>query len=127
MRAAVDNATSAELVGIRVGRMLILGWALAAAFGAIAGILIAPRLFLQPNLMFGILIYAFAAAILGGLDSPKGAVVGGLVVGVSENLASTYIPLVGGDMKIAVALALIVGVLLVRPNGLFGSPEVARV
>ncbi len=127
IRGAVDNADSAELVGISVSRMLMVGWGLAAAFGAIAGILVTPRLFLQPNVMFGVLIYSFAAAILGGLDSPIGAIVGGLVVGVTENLASTYIDFVGGDLKIGVALALIVGVLLIKPNGLFGRGEVARV
>ncbi|WP_420637704.1 branched-chain amino acid ABC transporter permease [Candidatus Poriferisocius sp.] len=127
MRGAVDNPESAELCGVSVTRMLMIGWGLAAAFGAIAGVLVTPRLFLSPSVMFGVLIYSFAAAILGGLDSPIGAVVGGLTVGVAENLASTYIDFVGGDLKIGVALALIIVVLLVRPNGLFGSAEVARV
>ncbi|MYL10286.1 MAG: branched-chain amino acid ABC transporter permease [Acidimicrobiia bacterium] len=127
MRGAVDNPDSAELCGVSVTRMLMVGWGLAAGFGAVAGALVTPRLFLSPSVMFGVLIYSFAAAIFGGLDSPIGAVVGGLTVGVAENLASTYIDFVGGDLKIGVALALIIVVLLVRPNGLFGSEEVARV
>lgn len=127
MRAAVGNPESARLLGVPVGNMLALGWGLAAAIGALAASLAAPQLFLQPNMLVASLIYAFAAAVLGGLDSPVGALVGGLCVGVAENLAGTYISWIGNDFKAAVALALIVGVLLLKPEGLFGTKKVARV
>jgi branched-chain amino acid transport system permease protein len=126
MRAAALNPAASELVGIRVGRMLMLGWGLAALLGALAGVLVAPRLFLDVNLMGGVLIYAFAAAALGGFDSPFGAVIGGWVIGVSENLAGTYVDFIGADLKILVPLAIIFVVLLLRPSGLFGAREVAR-
>ena len=126
MRAAALNPASSRLVGVRVGRMLMLGWGLAALLGAVAGALVAPRLFLDVNLMGGVLIYSFAAAALGGFDSPGGAVIGGWVIGVSENLAGTYVDFIGNDLKILVPLAIIFAVLLVRPSGLFGSREVAR-
>lgn len=127
MRAAAENPDSSRLVGIRVGWMLALGWGLASAVGAVSGILVAPLLFLSPNMMAGVLIFAFAAATLGGFDSPGGAVVGGLVVGVSENLAGTYVDAIGADLKIVIPMAIIVGVLLFRPQGLFGSAHVERV
>jgi branched-chain amino acid transport system permease protein len=127
MRAAASNAESSRLVGVSVGRMLMLGWGLAAVLGALSGVLVAPKLFLEPNMMASVLIYAFAAATLGGFDSPVGAVIGGLIVGVSENLASTYIAFIGPDFKIVTALVIIIAVLLVRPTGLFGSRQVARV
>ena len=126
MRAAAANPESARLVGVRVGQMLMLGWGLAAAVGALAGALAAPRLFLEPNLMVGILIYAFAAATLGGFDSPLGAVLGGLIVGVTEELAGSYVSFIGSDLKIVVPLLLIFAVLLLRPNGLFGRAAVVR-
>jgi branched-chain amino acid transport system permease protein len=126
MRAAALNPESSELVGVRVGTMLMLGWGLAAALGALAGVLVAPRLFLAVNLMGSVLIYAFAAAALGGFDSALGAVVGGWVIGVSENLAGTYVDFIGADLKILVPLGIIFVVLLVRPAGLFGTREVAR-
>ncbi len=124
MRAAAQNPESSRLVGIRVGWMLALGWGLASAIGAIAGMMVAPIVFLEPNMMSGILLYAFAGALLGGIDSPGGAVLGGLIVGVLENVAGTYI---GTEIKLTVALVLIVGVLVVRPQGLFGSVQVKRV
>jgi branched-chain amino acid transport system permease protein len=127
MRAAAENPESSRLVGIRVGWMLALGWGLAATVGAVSGVLVAPILFLSPNMMAGVLIFAFAAATLGGFDSPIGAVVGGLIVGVSENLAGTYVDFIGADLKIVIPMAIIVGVLLVKPEGLFGSPTVERV
>jgi branched-chain amino acid transport system permease protein len=127
MRAAAQNPDSARLVGIRVGWMLALGWGLAAAIGAVAGMMIAPIVFLEPNMMIGTLLYGFAGALLGGIDSPAGAVVGGFLVGVLENLIGTYVPFVGTDLKLTVALALIMLVLLLRPNGLFGRPVVRRV
>src|SRR5207237_264319 len=110
---------------IRVGWMLALGWGLAAAVGAVAGMMVAPIVYLDPNMMSGILLYAFAAALLGGIDSPGGAVVGGLVVGVLENLLGAFV--IGNELKLVVALVLIVGVLLVRPSGFFGSVQVSRV
>jgi branched-chain amino acid transport system permease protein len=127
MRAAAQNPVSSRLVGIRVGWMLAIGWGLAALVGAVAGMLVAPVIFLEPNMMSGILIYAFASATLGGFTSPGGAVVGGLLVGVIENLAGTYISFIGTDLKLTVALVLIIIVLLVKPSGLFGRAVVHRV
>ncbi len=125
MRAAAQNPVSSRLVGIRVGWMLALGWGLAAAIGAIAGMMVAPTVFLDPNMMAGILLYGFAGALLGGIDNPAGAVAGGFAVGVLENIAGAY--LVGTELKLTVALVLIVGVLVVRPSGLFGRVLVNRV
>lgn len=127
MRAAAQNPVSSRLVGIRVGWMLALGWGLAALVGAVAGMMVAPVVFLDPNMMSGILIYAFASATLGGFTSPGGAVLGGFLVGVAENLVGTYIPFIGTDLKLTVALVLIIGVLLVKPSGLFGKTAVHRV
>ncbi|GAA4915211.1 branched-chain amino acid transport system permease protein [Nonomuraea thailandensis] len=126
MRAVATNPASARLVGIRVGRTLALGWGLAATVGAVSGVLVAPLLFLEPNMMGGVLIYAFAAATLGGFDSPLGAVVGGLVVGVAETLAGAYVGFIGSDLKVGVPLVIILGVLLLRPQGLFGRAAVER-
>ena len=125
MRAAAQNPQSSRLVGIRVGWMLALGWGLAAAVGAVAGMMVAPIVYLDPNMMGGILLYAFAAALVGGIDSPMGAVIGGFAVGVLENLLGAFV--IGNELKLTVALALIIGVLLVRPSGLFGSVHVTRV
>ncbi|PHP67406.1 branched-chain amino acid ABC transporter permease [Zhengella mangrovi] len=127
MRAAAANPESARLVGIRVGTMAALGWGMAASIGAVAGIMIAPVVFLEPNMMLSILLYGFAGAVLGGLTSPGGAVFGGFAVGVIENLAGTYIPVVGAELKLPIALALIVVVLVIKPNGLFGRTVVQRV
>jgi len=126
MRAAAANPASSRLVGINVGRTLMIGWGLAALLGALAGVLVAPQLFLDVNLMGGVLVYSFAAATLGGFDSPKGAIIGGWIIGVAETLAGDYIGFIGSDLTILVPLAIIFVVLLVRPNGLFGSPEVVR-
>ena len=125
MRAAAQNPDSARLVGIRGSWMLALGWGLAAAIGSVAGMMIAPVVFLDPNMMAGILLYGFAAALLGGIDSPLGAVVGGFVVGVLENLLGAYV--IGNELKLSVALVLIIGVLVIRPSGLFGKVHVSRV
>ncbi len=125
MRAAAQNPDSSRLVGIRVGWMLALGWGLAAAIGSTAGMMVAPIVFLDPNMMSGILLYAFAAALVGGIDSPGGAVLGGFLVGVLENIVGAY--LIGTELKLTVALVLIVGVLVVRPAGLFGKVIVTRV
>ncbi|MEU6742171.1 branched-chain amino acid ABC transporter permease [Streptosporangium sandarakinum] len=127
MRAAANSQDSARLVGIPVNRMLMLGWGLAAALGALVGPMVASQVFLEPNMMSGIMIYSFAAAVLGSLDSAAGAVVGGMIVGISEVLGSTYLPFVGGDLKILVPFVIIVGVLLVKPTGLFGRKGVVRV
>ena len=124
MRAAAQNPVSSRLVGIRVGWMLALGWGLAAAIGAIAGMMVAPTVFLEPNMMGGILLYAFAGALLGGIDSPGGAVLGGFLVGVLENVVGAY---VGTELKLTLALVVIVGVLVVRPSGMFGKVHVVRV
>jgi branched-chain amino acid transport system permease protein len=107
--------------------MIALGWGMASAIGAVAGILIAPVVFLEPNMMGGVLVYGFAAAVLGGLTSPLGAVVGGFLMGVFENLAGTYIPAVGNELKLPIALALIIIVLVFKPAGLFGRAIIKRV
>jgi len=126
MRAVAMNPESSRLHGISVGRTLMIGWGVAALVGALAGVLIAPRLFLDVNFMGAVLIYSFAAATLGGFDSPMGALIGGWIVGIAENLAGTYVDFIGNDLKILVPLAVILVVLLFRPTGLFGSAEVAR-
>lgn len=125
MRGAAQNPDSARLVGIRVSWMLAVGWGLAAAIGSVAGMMIAPIVFLDPNMMSGILLYGFAAALLGGIDNPWGAVVGGFIVGVLENLLGAYV--IGTELKLTVALVLIVGVLTLKPSGLFGKVVVTRV
>jgi branched-chain amino acid transport system permease protein len=127
LRAAAHNPEASRLLGVRVSWMLALGWGLASAVGAVSGIMVAPILFLEPNMMQTVIIYAFAAAVLGGIESPVGAVIGGLIVGVTVNLAGAYVPYVGGDLQLAVALAIIVAVLVLKPNGLFGRPSVRRV
>jgi branched-chain amino acid transport system permease protein len=124
--SALDPATS-RLVGVRVGWMLAFGWGLAAVLGAVAGLFTAAAFPpLEPNMMRAVLIYAFAAAVLGGLTSPLGAVVGGLALGVTLNLLSAYVDFVGTQLRLPVALVLILGVLLVRPAGLFGRVAVRR-
>ena len=125
MRATAENPTSSRLVGVRVNRMLALGWGLAGAIGAVAGMMVAPVVFLDVHMMSGVLIYAFAAAVLGGIGSAPGAVVGGFIVGVLENLLGTYV--VGAELKLSVALVLIIVVLVARPSGLFGKAVVVRV
>jgi branched-chain amino acid transport system permease protein len=127
MRAAAQNPVSSRLAGIRVSWMLALGWGLAAVFGAVAGLMVAPILTLDPNMMGGIQIYAFAAATLGGFTSPLGAVVGGFMVGIVENLVGTYVSFIGTELKLTVALAMIIVVLLVKPSGLFGRTHARRV
>jgi branched-chain amino acid transport system permease protein len=125
MRAAAYNPVSARLVGVRVGWMLALGWGLAAAIGAIAGMMVAPIVFLDPNMMAGILLYAFAGALLGGITNPLGAVLGGFAVGIIENIGGAY--LVGTELKLTLALVIIVCVLVVKPSGLLGRTLVSRV
>ena len=127
LRAAAHHPEASRLLGVQVSWMLALGWGLASAVGAVSGIMVAPILLLEPNMMQSIIIYAFAAAVLGGIESPVGAVIGGLVVGVTINLAGAYLPFVGGDLQLAVGLAIIIAVLLVKPNGLFGRAAIRRV
>ena len=125
MRATAENPTSSRLVGVRVNRMLALGWGLAGAIGAVAGMMIAPVVFLDVHMMSGVLLYAFAAAVLGGIGSAPGAVAGGFIVGVLENLLGTYV--VGAELKLSIALVLIIVVLVAKPSGLFGKAVVVRV
>jgi branched-chain amino acid transport system permease protein len=127
LRAAAANPGASRLLGVRVGWMLALGWGIAAMLGALSGMMTAPTAFLDPTMMQGVLLYAFAAAVLGGLDSPIGAVVGGLALGVVLNLLGTYVDFFGGQMRLVGGLAIILGVLLVRPSGLFGRVAVRRV
>jgi len=125
LRAAAQNPESSRLVGIRVGWMLALGWGLAAAIGSIAGMMVAPIVYLDPNMMSGVLLYAFAAALVGGIDNPWGAVIGGFLVGVLENVLGAFV--IGNELKLSVALVIIIGVLLVKPSGFFGRVQVTRV
>jgi len=125
MRAAAQNPVSSQLVGVRVGWMLALGWGLAGLIGAVAGMMAAHVVYLEPNMMAGILLYGFAAALLGGIDNPWGAALGGPIVGMLENVAGAYV--VGTELKLTVALLIIVGVLTVKPSGLFGRTLVTRV
>ena len=127
MKAAALYPEQSRVLGIRVGWMLALGWGLAAVVGAVAGIMIAPVVFLDPNMMQSIIVYAFASAVLGGIESPIGAVVGGLILGVVLNLLGTYVDVIGNELRLAAALAIIVIVLMVRPSGLFGRAKVQRV
>jgi branched-chain amino acid transport system permease protein len=124
MRGTAENAASSRMVGIPVGRMLGIGWGLAAAIGAVSGMMVAPIVFLDPNMMSGLLLYAFAGALLGGINNPLGAVIGGFLVGIGENLLGVYI---GTELRLTGALLLIVIVLLIKPAGLFGTRTVQRV
>ena len=125
MRAAAFNPVSSRLVGVPVATMLALGWGLASGIGAIAGMMVAPIVFLDPNMMGGVLLYAFAGALLGGITNPLGAVLGGFLVGIIENLGGAYI--VGTELKLSLALIIIVAVLTLKPAGLFGKVLASRV
>jgi branched-chain amino acid transport system permease protein len=125
IRAAAQNPGSARLSGISTKAMAAFGWGLASAMGAVAGMMIAPQLYLDPNMMSGVLIYGFAAALMGGIQSVPGAVIGGLALGVLENLLGAYV--VGTQLKLTVAMVLIVGMLVWRPDGLMGRPSAKRV
>jgi branched-chain amino acid transport system permease protein len=127
MRAAANNPASSRLHGIRVSWMLALGWGLAAVLGAISGLMVVPTVQLDPNMMQAVLIYAFAAAVLGGIESPFGAVVGGLAIGVLVNLVGTYVHWVTAELRLPVALAVLLAALLIRPQGLFGRAAVRKV
>jgi branched-chain amino acid transport system permease protein len=126
MRAAAFNATIARLSGIRVARVLTVGWALAGLLGALAGVLVSPSTFLYPNNMDTIFVFGFTAAVIGGLDSPVGAVVGGLLLGLALSYAGGYLPS-GASLVPVVALGILVVVLMVRPDGLFSATKVRRV
>ena len=127
LRAVAVNPQSAAFSGMPVERLLMVGWGLAAALGAVAGALVAPQLTLTPGMLDSALVYALAAVILGGLTSPVGVVVAAWLIGVLENLAAVYVPFIGFDLKVAVPFILIFVVLLVRPQGLFGRKNVVRV
>jgi branched-chain amino acid transport system permease protein len=127
MRAVAFNPGASRLMGVRVGWMLALGWGFAAVLGAIAGMMAAPTVFLDPDMMLVVLIYAFAAAVLGGIDSPVGAVVGGLLIGVVINLLGAYVDFVGQELRLPTALAILLIVLVIRPSGLFGRVVVRKV
>jgi branched-chain amino acid transport system permease protein len=128
MRAAAFNATVARLSGIRVARVLTVGWALAGLLGALAGVLVSPSTFLYPNSMDSIFVYGFTAAVIGGLDSPSGAVAGGLILGVGLSYVSGYVGGVqGADLTAIVAMAMLVLVLMLRPAGIFGGSTLRQV
>ncbi len=127
LRAAAMNPDSARLVGINVGTMLAVGWGLSCAIGATAGVMAAPRLGLQPNMLSAVMIFGFAAAVLGGFESPPGAVIGGFLVGLLQAVAATYWPAVGNELSLVVALVVITVVLVVKPDGIFGQAQVSRV
>lgn len=127
LRGAAGNPNSARLVGINVGLLLAVGWGLAALVGSAAGVMVGPRLGLQPNMMATVMVFAFAGAVLGGFDSPPGAVIGGLLVGLMFAFTGTYWQPHGNQLNLVLAFVLIGAVLLVRPNGLFGKAEVSRV
>jgi branched-chain amino acid transport system permease protein len=127
LRAVAINPQSAAFSGMPVGLLLMVGWGLAASLGAVAGALVAPQLTLTPGMMDAALVYALAAVIIGGLTSPIGAVVAAWMIGVLENLAAVYVPIIGHDLKIAVPFILVFVVLIVRPQGLFGRKAVVRV
>jgi branched-chain amino acid transport system permease protein len=118
MRAAAFGPEIARLLGVRVGRMLMLGWGVAAALGALAGLLIAPSIFLYPNNMDEVLVFGFTGAILGGLDSPVGAVAGGVVVGLGLSYVGGYL---GSDLETIGGLVILIAVLMARPQGLFAT------
>ena len=127
MRAAALRPAAASLVGVRVNWMLALGWGLAAVLGAVAGMMTEPTTFLQPTMMQPILLYSFAAAVLGGLESPAGAVIGGLLLGVFMNLVGQYVGFATSELRLPIAFGVLLVVLLVKPNGLFGRRQVRRV
>jgi branched-chain amino acid transport system permease protein len=124
MRAAAFSPEVARLLGVRVGQMLTIGWALAAVAGALAGVLVAPSVFLGPNSFDPILISGFVAAVLGGLDSPPGAVIAGLILGVALSYVSGY---AGSALVPLAALVILVVVLMARPGGLFPASRERRV
>jgi len=127
MRAAALRPAAASLVGVRVDWMLAVGWGLAAVLGAVAGLMTEPTQFLQPTMMQAVLLYSFAAAVLGGLESPAGSVVGGLALGVFLNLVGQYVGWATSELRLPIAFVVLLIVLLLKPNGLFGRKQVRRV
>ncbi len=127
MRGAAMNPESSRLLGVDVSRMLMVGWGLSSAIGALAGALVAPSIFVSPGMMQTLLLYGFAAAVVGGFDSAPGALIGGVLVGVVQALASGYVSVIGTQLQLATAFVMILAVLLVRPQGLFGRVSVERV
>ncbi len=125
-RAITSNRASAELVGVRASRILMVGWAVAAALGALAAALVSGVVFLEPSLMIRVLIYSFAAATIGGLDSPLGAVVGGVIVGLTQSLVPGYLG-VPTELSLLPPLVAMFAVLVAKPTGLFGTARVERV
>lgn len=126
-RAVSSNREGSALVGIRAGRIVSLGWALAGAIGALAGCLVAPTVLLEPGMMVRVLIFAMVAATLGGLDSLAGALIGGLFVGLSQTMLGGYVRFIGSALSLPGALLMMVFVLLYRPTGLLGTKKVERV
>jgi branched-chain amino acid transport system permease protein len=126
MRAAAFQPEIARLLGVRVGRMLSLGWALASLVGALAGVLVAPKVFLSPNFMDAPLVYGFSAAVIGGLDSPVGAVAGGLALGLVTSYVGGW-QVLGPSLEVLGAFVLLIVVLMVRPEGLFSGIKPRRV
>ena len=124
MRASAFNPEVSRLLGVRVGRMLTLGWALASLVGALAGVLIAPSLLLYPTFMDDVLVFGFTGAVIGGLDSSVGAVVGGLLMGFALSYVGGYF---GSDLETVGALVILIAVLMVRPRGLFSVQRVREV
>jgi branched-chain amino acid transport system permease protein len=127
MRAAALRPAAAALVGVRVRWMLAIGWGLAAVLGAVSGLMTEPTQFLQPTMMQPILLYAFAAAVLGGLESPAGAVIAGLALGVFLNLVGQYVHFATSELRLPLAFLVLLVVLLLKPTGLFGRKQVRRV
>jgi len=127
MRAGAVNPDAARLLGVRTSWLLALGWGFAAMLGAVSGMMTAPTNLLSPSMMQAVLIFAFAGAILGGLESPVGAVAGGLGLGVLLSMLGTYVHPVTTELQLPVALAILLIVLLVRPAGVFGRAVVRRV
>jgi branched-chain amino acid transport system permease protein len=126
MRAAAVGPEPSRLLGVRVGWMYAMGWGFAAVLGAVSGMMVAPIVFLSPTMMQAALIYAFAAAVLGGIESPVGAVVGGLALGVFTTMLGAYVDVVSGELELPIAFVVLVLVLLFRPAGLFGRVVVRR-
>ena len=124
MRASAFNQEVARLLGVKVGRMLTLGWALAALVGSLSGLLIAGGSLVHPSYMDSVVVYGFVAAVLGGLDSPGGAVIGGLILGISLSFVSGY---VGSELVALAALVVLMAVLLLKPGGLFSHATARRV
>jgi branched-chain amino acid transport system permease protein len=124
LRATAFSPDVARLLGVRIGRVLTLGWALAGLLGALAGLLVTPSTFLYPNSMDAIFVLGFTAAVIGGLDSPVGAVVGGLILGVALSYVGGYL---GSDLVEVAGLAALVAVLMLRPSGLFSATSVRQV